>query len=67
MAASTTFFQAWSLGIGSESAASGFAVDTQSRSDVASLRHCVERPLEGCESRIHGAGLMSVGNQRRVS
>ena len=51
---------AWSPGVGSESATSGFAVDTQSRNDVISFWHSVYSESEGYENRLGWTG--SIGN-----
>lgn len=43
---------AWSPGVGSESASSGFVVDTQSRNDVISFWHSVYSESNGYQDRL---------------
>ena len=47
---------AWSPGVGSESATSGFTVDTQSRNDVISFWNSVYSESEGYENRLAWTG-----------
>ncbi len=61
LAAGTATLQAWTPGVGNESATSGFAVDTQSRNDVVSFWHCVYQQSEGYENRINWTGSISSG------
>jgi hypothetical protein len=60
VALATSQAYAWSPGAGSESATSGFTVDTQSRNDVISFWNSVYSESEGYEARLAWTG--SIGN-----
>lgn len=67
LSATLSVTHAWTPGTGSESATSGFTVDTQSRNDVISFWHCVYQQSEGYESRIGWTGSISSGNPGTTS
>lgn len=51
----------WSPGVGDGTATSGFTVDRQSRSDVASFWHHIYQASEGYEDRMQWTGALGVG------
>ncbi|WP_435895524.1 hypothetical protein [Oceaniferula spumae] len=67
LAVSTMSASAWTPGTGSESATTGFAVDTQSRNDVISFWHTVYQQSEGYETRMNWTGSVASGTPGSTS